>query len=77
MLEKISEPLPFPGNGASVPGRLRLKGALPPGRRTFLTRSQFQIDVESWGYRDARIPNMMTPDQVKEWTQAADQEKKT
>jgi hypothetical protein len=44
---------------------------------TFLSRSQFQIDVESWGYRDARVPNMMTPDQVKEWTQAADKEKKT
>jgi calcineurin-like phosphoesterase family protein len=36
----------------------------------FLSRSQFNVDVESWGYQDARLANM-SKQQVTEWTEAA------
>ena len=44
---------------------------------TFLSRSQFQVDIEAWGYRDARVPQLMTPQEVETWTKAAEEEKKT
>jgi hypothetical protein len=42
---------------------------------TFLSRTQFQIDVDSWGYRDARIPELMTVEEVEQWTKGADEDK--
>jgi hypothetical protein len=44
---------------------------------TFLSRAQFQIDIEVRGYRDARIPSLMTTAEVERWTRAAEEEKKS
>jgi hypothetical protein len=37
-----------------------------------LSRTQYVVDVEQWGYQDARIEPLgnMTPDQAAEWTEA-------
>jgi hypothetical protein len=37
-----------------------------------LSREQYRIDIEAWGYRDARLPpcGPMTPDQIARWTAA-------
>jgi hypothetical protein len=37
-----------------------------------LSRSQFRVDTENWGYRDARLATM-SPEEVAQWTEAADQ----
>lgn len=39
---------------------------------TLLSRAQYLVDVEHWGYRDARLvpPASMTEDEVAEWTAA-------
>jgi hypothetical protein len=39
---------------------------------TVLSRTQYVVDVEQWGYQDARIEPLgnMTPDQAAEWTEA-------
>jgi hypothetical protein len=39
---------------------------------TVLSRTQYVVDVEQWGYQDARIEprGNMTPDQAAEWTEA-------
>lgn len=44
-------------------------------RGTLISREQYLIDVHEWGYRDAReLPlGRMTPQQLKEWTDAIDQ----
>jgi len=42
----------------------------------FLSRSQFRVDTEDWGYKDARL-NIMSAEEVAHWTDAAkDKEKK-
>ncbi|HWP59408.1 MAG TPA: nucleotidyltransferase [Candidatus Acidoferrales bacterium] len=40
---------------------------------TLLSRSQYRIDVESWGYRDARLPPSggMSAKEAASWTRAA------
>jgi hypothetical protein len=38
---------------------------------TFLSRSQYLVDIDEWGYRDLRIPEHMTPEAVERWTAAA------
>jgi hypothetical protein len=43
---------------------------------TFLSRAQFQVDVEHWNYRDSRIPQTMSPQEVERWTSAAAEEQK-
>jgi hypothetical protein len=45
-------------------------------RGTILSRSQYLVDVESWGYRDARLEPIgpMTEEEVAIWTRAADEE---
>jgi hypothetical protein len=45
-------------------------------RGTILSRSQFLVDVENWGYRDARMEPIgpMTEEEVEIWTRAADEE---
>jgi hypothetical protein len=48
----------------------------PPGDRvcqgTFLSRAQYLVDLERWGYRDARLPpyGHMTPREIQVWTDA-------
>jgi hypothetical protein len=39
-------------------------------RGTLLSRSQYLMDIEQWGYQDARLPPLgpMTPDAVAHWT---------
>ena len=39
-------------------------------RGTLLSRAQYLIDVQSWGYRDARLdpPSQMTPAEIERWT---------
>lgn len=41
---------------------------------TLLSRSQFIVDIEAWGYRDIRCPELMTPRDVESWTAAAAEE---
>lgn len=45
-------------------------------RGTILSRSQYLVDVEHWGYRDARIEPIgpMTEEEVEIWTRAAEEE---
>lgn len=40
-------------------------------RGTLLSPTQYLIDVEQWGYHDARLPpfGTMTPEQVEHWTE--------
>jgi hypothetical protein len=39
---------------------------------TVLSRTQYVVDIEQWGYQDARIEPLgnMTPDEAAEWTEA-------
>ena len=41
-------------------------------RGTLLSRSQYRVDVESWGYEDARQQPIgsMTPEEAVNWTKA-------
>jgi hypothetical protein len=41
---------------------------------TLLSRAQYLVDVDEWGYEDARITprGSMTPEQIAEWTAAID-----
>jgi hypothetical protein len=43
----------------------------PVCQGTLLSPTQYLIDVEQWGYRDARLPPFgeMTPEQVEHWTE--------
>jgi hypothetical protein len=74
----------YPSDRHKVPARVmrdligRLQAELrngPPGdpvcRGTLLSPTQYLIDVEQWGYRDARLPPTgdMTPEQVEHWTE--------
>ena len=47
-----------------------------PGARvcygTLLSRGQYPIDVERWGYRDSRIDASMSREEVAAWTAAID-----
>ncbi len=58
-------------------GRFVQEMGLPPSparvcRGTLLSRAQYLVDIERWGYRDARLeaPATMTPEQVDTWTAA-------
>ena len=37
-----------------------------------LSRSQFRVDTEDWGYKDARL-NIMSAEEVAHWTEAANE----
>ena len=39
---------------------------------TLISRQQYLVDVEEWGYRDGRLPptGRMTPDEIEAWTVA-------
>ena len=43
---------------------------------TFLSRAQYIVDVDEWGYRDLRTPEHMTPEALERWTAAAIEERK-
>jgi len=45
-------------------------------RGTLLSRSQYLVDIERWGYRDARLQPVgpMTAEELEIWTQAANEE---
>ena len=45
-------------------------------RGTVLSRSQYLVDIERWGYRDARMQPIgpMSPEELEIWTQAAEDE---
>jgi putative nucleotidyltransferase-like protein len=77
----------YPSERARIPrhvmdelmGRLATElAAEPPAERicrgTLLSRAQFMVDVESFGYADARVPphGRMTPAQAAEWTYQID-----
>ncbi len=63
-------------------GRLGRELDAPPPegtlcRGTVLSRAQYLVDIERWGYRDARLQPVgsLTPDEVAAWTAAiADEE---
>jgi hypothetical protein len=73
----------YPANRGKVPrwvieellDRLRAEERSPPGepvcQGTLLSPTQYLVDVEQWGYRDARLPPFgdMTPAQVEHWTE--------
>jgi hypothetical protein len=44
---------------------------------TFLSRAQYVVDVDEWGYRDMRAPDLMSPEAVERWTEAAADGKKS
>jgi hypothetical protein len=57
--------------------RLRLEQSAPPPRErvcqgTLLSRAQYLIDIEEWGYRDARLTPQgpMSPEEIATWTAA-------
>jgi hypothetical protein len=43
-------------------------------RGTLLSRSQYRVDVDEWGYQDARLPpyGAMTPEQIALWNDDTD-----
>lgn len=45
-------------------------------RGTLISRAQYRVDVERWGYDDARLPphGQMTDDQIAYWTDAIEKE---
>jgi hypothetical protein len=82
----------YPGQRQAVPvwvqdellGHLRLEASQPSTdasdcRGTLISRAQYLVDVEHWGYRDARLApaGTMTPSDVNEWTNAIAHEKPT
>ncbi len=75
----------YPGERASAPdGRIRdllrrleeERGSTPAGERicrgTHLSRAQYLVDLERWGYQDARLQprGSMTPEDIARWTAA-------
>jgi hypothetical protein len=82
----------YPGQRAAVPGwvqdellaRFQAEVQAPPPsarvcRGTLLSRAQYLVDVETWGYEDARREPeiLMTTGDIREWTRAiADQNRR-
>ena len=81
----------YPSERASIPpwvmddlaARLKAEAdAPPPGRRlcqgTLLSRVQYVIDLDEWGFADARLDaaSGMTPQQTDAWTDAGLREQK-
>jgi hypothetical protein len=70
----------YPGEAHLIPEwvirrLLRAPDSLPPGgtrlcRGTLLSRAQYLVDVEKWGYRDARMPpfGRLSPRENAIWT---------
>jgi hypothetical protein len=79
----------YPGEADRIPARVvdELSGRLRHSRGgsassdrlcrgTILSRSQYLVDVEKWGYRDARLEPVgpMSAEELEIWTQAAEEE---
>jgi hypothetical protein len=77
----------YPSERARVPawvfrellGRMQNEVEQPPAadrlcRGTLISRAQYLVDVECWGYRDARLaaPATMSPEELAVWTAAID-----
>ena len=77
----------YPGERSLVPSALvrelmnRLQADLDVPTRdskvcqgTLLSRGQYLVDIDDWGYEDARLVprGAMTPEQIAEWTAAID-----
>lgn len=77
----------YPGERDKVPARviealtrrLQAENALPPApadqgrcRGTLLSREQYLVDVEQWGYSDARLQpaGPMSVEEIALWTEA-------
>jgi len=69
----------YPSEAQRIPrwvvdaARMQAESGPPVGRLcrgTLLSRSQYHIDIEDWGYQDARLPphGVMTPEQVALWS---------
>lgn len=61
--------------------RLERSGHVAPPRNllcqgTLLSRAQYLIDIDEWGYTDARLEPMgeMTREEIRAWTEAIDKE---
>ena len=80
----------YPGERTRVPAdimrrllaRLELELDVPSEdvhlcRGTILSRAQYLVDIDEWGYRDARVEPLgrMTSDEVDHWTAAIEQRK--
>ena len=78
----------YPGERCRLPdavmrellGRMRSEAEVPAGsdrgcQGTLLSRAQYLIDIECWGYRDARLApeGSMSGADVELWTRAMDQ----
>jgi hypothetical protein len=78
----------YPGRRDAVPARLvdalsarlrREAATRPPAenvcRGTLLSRAQYLVDVDTWGYRDVRLhPRVaMTEEDIAHWTRAIDE----
>jgi hypothetical protein len=64
--------------------RLGLELATPPRegkicQGTLVSRAQFQVDIEQWGYEDARTHShvRMTDEHIAQWTHAIEDEVRT
>jgi hypothetical protein len=76
----------YPAEQGRIPGcvlselieRLKVEaaagGAEKICRGPLLSRGQYLIDTEAWGYRDPRLPpgGRMTAEQITHWTAAID-----
>jgi hypothetical protein len=67
------------GDEGAVPGSEEGNGEAGPRvcLGTFLSREQYLVDLNEWGYRDARVGpgGPMTPDDVAQWTAAIEEHK--
>lgn len=81
----------YPGDAARIPNRVietltdRLRRETAESaadadtdlcRGTILSRSQYLIDVHTWGYQDARLEpaGNMSADEIEKWTAAAEED---
>ncbi len=75
----------YPMEGCAIPEavteellrRLEQERSSPPPadrlcQGSLLSRAQYRVDVDRWGYRDARLPptGRMTPEEIAGWTAA-------
>ena len=80
----------YPGERALIPSatmkelvnRLLAEGDVPTRdskvcQGTLLSRAQYLVDIDDWGYEDARVTprGSMTEEQIAEWTAAIDRDK--
>jgi hypothetical protein len=76
----------YPGEARRIPDHVletlverlhRREGDVPAENRlcrgTILSRSQYLIDLERWGFKDARLRPVgnMSPEEIHDWTEAA------